>query len=82
MLIALKHHVLEKVGEAAALRGIVLRADVIPDLDRDRGAGMIFHRIDLEAVRQLFVPEVERGNSNAGLRRRRRLGAPRNRSGD
>ena len=38
---------------------IILRPDVIPDLDRDRRAGMILHRVNLQSVRQSLVLELQ-----------------------
>jgi hypothetical protein len=49
---ASKHHVLEHVRESLAIGLLVLRPDVIPNLNRDDGAGKIFERNDLQAVIQ------------------------------
>ena len=50
MLIAFEHHVLEQMRETAAPVRIVLRADVIPNLHRDREARVIFRRVNLKPV--------------------------------
>ena len=38
---ALEHHVLEQVGEAGPARLLVPRADVVPEVDRDRRRAMV-----------------------------------------
>ena len=47
---AAEHHVLEHVGEALPLGILVLRADVVPDLNVDDRAGEVLERDDLQAV--------------------------------
>ena len=41
---AAEHHVLEHMGESLAIGLLVLRADVIPHLDRDDGTGVVLER--------------------------------------
>ena len=60
MFVPLKHHVLEEMSETASACRIVLRPDVIPDLDRHRRAGMIFHGVNLQSVWQSLVLELQR----------------------
>ena len=52
VLISLEHHVFKEVSESASAVRIIFPSYVIPDLNRDRWGGMIFHRINLETVRQ------------------------------
>jgi hypothetical protein len=47
---ALEHQMLEEMREARAAFGIVLAADVVPDLDADRRTGMILERDDAQPV--------------------------------
>ena len=56
----LEHDVLEKMREPAAPRGVVLRADVIPHIDRHRRRGVILRGIDFEAVGQRAMRELDR----------------------
>src|SRR5262249_54444735 len=46
----LKHHVLEEMREASAPAPLVLRSDVIPDVDGDNRRSMIFMQDDSQAV--------------------------------
>ena len=71
MLVTLEHHVLEQMRETAATVRIILGTDVIPDLDRDRGAGVIFHRVDLQPVLERRMLEVDFRNRHRRRRRRR-----------
>ena len=59
MLVALEHHVLEEMGEAAPAIRVVLGADVVPHLDRHSGALVIFNRVNLKPVRQRRVFELD-----------------------
>ncbi len=52
-----EHHVLEQVREAGAAGHLVLRADVIPDVDRDRRRRVILREDDREPVRQRVTLE-------------------------
>ena len=64
MLVALEHHVLEKMSETAAAIWIVFRTDVIPDLHGDGRALVIFDRVNLKPVRQRHVFEGQRRNGD------------------
>ena len=66
MVVPLKHHVLEEMGETASLVRIILRPDVIPDLHRHRRAGMIFHGVNLQSVGQSLVLELQRRDGDRG----------------
>ncbi len=70
MLVPLEHHVFEEVSKTAAAVGIVLRADVIPNLDGHGRALVIFDRVNLKPVRQGHVLEVQRRNGDSLARRR------------
>ena len=59
VLRALEHHVLEEVREARLAFGIVGAADVVPDLDADRGAGVALDREHREAVAELALAIVD-----------------------
>ena len=67
MVVPLKHHVLEEMGETASPFRIIFRPDVIPDLDRHRRAGMIFHGVNLQSVGQSFVLKLQRRNGDRGF---------------
>ncbi len=69
MFVALEHHVLEEVSKTAPPLRIILRADVIPDLDRDGRARMIFDRVNFESVGKRLVLKMERGSRHRGLLR-------------
>ena len=56
-----EHHVLEHVREAGVVEHLVLRAHVIPDVDRHGRRGMIRRENDVETVGELDLLE---GNSN------------------
>ena len=56
----LEHQVLEEVREARATRRIVLAADAIADVDRDRRDAMILHEQHAQAVGQASVVELDR----------------------
>ena len=71
MLRPFEHEVLEQVREAGAAGHLVLRADVIPDVDRDNRAAVILVNQDVEAVRQsvLCIGDVQGGQkSRVGFR--------------
>ena len=57
VLRALEHQVLEQVREAGVARALVLRTDVIPDVDRDDRAGVIFVEQDVESVVERVLGE-------------------------
>ena len=52
MFVAFKHHVFEQMREPAPPIGVILGTDVIPNLNGDRWTGMIFNRVNLQAVLQ------------------------------
>ena len=54
---ALEHHVLEEVGEAGLALDLVLRADVVPEVDRDDGREPVLGDDQAEAVGEAFVGE-------------------------
>ncbi|CAM3278608.1 hypothetical protein SPZE110945_14855 [Sphingomonas zeae] len=55
----LEHEMLEHVCKARATLGIVLRPDIIPDLDRDVGRRGVANGIDTQAVRQGARREID-----------------------
>ena len=69
---ALEHHVLEEVGEAGLARDLVLRADVVPDVDRDDGREVVLGDDQAEAVGEALVGEGH--GRDAGHRLGRLLG--------
>ena len=54
---ALEHQVLEEVREARSTRLLVLRADVVPDVDRDNRTVVILVHDHIEAVGELLMEE-------------------------
>src|ERR1043166_4268746 len=78
MLVAFEHHLFEKMGETAAVGGIVFRTDVIPDLDSDGRALVILDGVNLQPVRQRGVFERQRWNGD-GLAGRRAFRAAKRR---
>jgi hypothetical protein len=70
VLVPLEHHVLEHVRESAPPRRIVLRADVIPNLDGHDGRIVVFDGVNFEAVRQREMLELHRRNANWRFGRR------------
>ena len=54
---ALKHHVLEKVGEARALFRLDAKANVVIDGDGDDGRVVVFGDDDAQAVRQFVIDD-------------------------
>ena len=56
---ALEHHVLEQVGETGAARGLLGRADVIPNIHADDGEAAVLVEDHLETVRELVLLVVE-----------------------
>ena len=54
---ALEHDVLEQVGEAGLARHLVLRADVVPEVDRDDRREVVLGHDDPQAVGQSVVAE-------------------------
>ena len=52
---ALKHHVLEQVGEAGAVLGLDAESDAVIDRGDDRGRGVIGRKDHAQAVGQLVV---------------------------
>ena len=76
---ALEHHVLEQVRETGAPRLLVLRADLVPDVDDDLGHAVVLVEDHLEAVRQSYFSNASSaggppgaGRSSSGRRCRRR----------
>jgi hypothetical protein len=67
VLAALEHDVLEEVREPVAVLGLVLRADVIPEVRRHDGRAVILVEDHLEPVRQ-------RGGRRVHRHRQRRRG--------
>ena len=59
---ALEHDVLEQVCEAGLARDLVLRADVVPQVDRDDGGQVVLGHDDPQAVGQALVAERDLGN--------------------
>ena len=57
---ALEHDVLEKMGEARLAGLLVLRADVIPDVDGHHGREVVLRDDEAEAVGQTLVGELDR----------------------
>ncbi len=66
VLRALKHHVLEQVGEAGSPRIFVRGTDVVPQVDRDERQPVIFGQDHFEAVRQRVFLELDRWNVGLG----------------
>ncbi len=66
MLRALEHQVLEEVGEASLAVPLVLRSDVIPEIDGDEGEPRISANNDVEAVREGQLAEGDRGRPSGG----------------
>jgi len=65
---ALEHHVLEHVRRAAVVARLVLRARVVPDLDRHDRRGIAAHHRDLQPVGQR--EGLQRGQPAGCLRAR------------
>ena len=59
---ALEHDVLEEVGEAGLARDLVLRADVVPEVDRDDGREVVLGDDDAQAVGEALVAEDDLRN--------------------
>ena len=59
---ALEHHVLEEVREAGLARLLVLRSDVVPDVDRHDRRQVVLGDDQAEAVREALVGEGNGGN--------------------
>ena len=53
-----EEHVLEQMREAGAAGPLVLRADVVPEVDGDERGGVVFVEDDAEAVVETVVFEV------------------------
>ena len=68
MLGAFEHQVLEQVRKAGASRALVLRADVIPDVDGHHRQLMVFVHDDVEAVveRALGIGDLHNQASGSG----------------
>src|ERR1044072_4093876 len=73
MFVPLEHHVLEEMGKTASPVWVILGTDVIPDLDGNGWALVIFDGVDLQAVLKRRMFESKRRNRDR-LRRRRTLG--------
>ena len=69
VLAALEQHVLEQMGESGAAGSLVLRADVVPDVDRRQGQRRIAVQHHPQAVGQGVALELEGagGEPLAGL---------------
>ncbi len=76
MLRALEHQVFEEVGEPGASGDFVLGSDVIPDVDRDNGKGVILVNQDVEAIGQRVLAERNVHGYQATIARSRRRSAP------
>src|SRR5262249_52169115 len=61
VLAALEQHVLEEVGEAGPAWPLVLRADVIPEVDGDQGEAAVEVEDDAQPVSQGVLGEAEVG---------------------
>ena len=72
VLAALEHHVLEQVREAGASGLLVLRADVIPELQMDDRRRVILVEDHRQAVRQHRVRVFEFGRTGPRVHRRGR----------
>jgi hypothetical protein len=79
---ALEHDVLEEMGEPGLADLLVLRADVVPDVDRDDRHEVVLGHDDAEPVRQARVGEIDPGHGHADSRELRdRAGRSYRRSG-
>ena len=58
VLAALEEHVLEQVGEAGAARPLVLRADVVPEVDRHQRQRGVAVEDDAQAVVERMLGEA------------------------
>jgi hypothetical protein len=58
----LEHDVFEEVREAGLARNLVLRADRVPDVDRDDRREMVLGDDDAKAVGKALVAEHDLGN--------------------
>ena len=63
----LEHQVLEEVGKAGAAGRIILRADIVPDLNGNGGGGGIRHRIDPQAILKGALGVFEGGDFKAAV---------------
>ena len=54
-----KEHVLEQMSKTGAARTLVLRADVVPEVDRYKRGGVVFVENDAEAVGKCVGFELE-----------------------
>ena len=70
-----EHQVLEEMREARPLRWLVLRSDVVPEVDRDERQSMVFVKDDRQTV-------VETRAREGNLLRERRRGRGRREGGD
>jgi hypothetical protein len=52
--------VLEEVGEPGASQFFILGPDVVPDVDRHQGYGMVFVEDDVQAIGQSGLLEGDR----------------------
>ena len=66
---ALEHHVLEEVGEPGLARLLVLRADVVPEVDRHDRGEVVLGDDDPQAIGKAVVAERDGrdGGRHAGL---------------
>ncbi len=58
----LEHHVLEQVREPGLAGDLVLRADVVPEVDRDDRGEVILGDDDSQAVGEALVAEGDLGD--------------------
>src|SRR5579885_2537215 len=59
MLRAQEHHVLEQVGKPGLAGLLVLRADVVVDIDRDHGRLVVLMEQDVQAVGQRVTLDLQ-----------------------
>ena len=64
-----EHQMLEQMREAVAVFRVVLRADAIPNVNRDARAGIVAHADDAQAVRQSPLLYIKRRNFYLSRRR-------------
>jgi len=65
---SLEHHVFEQVGEAGAARPLVLRADVVPEVDRDERQPAVDVENDTQAVGERGLVQRQSGVARHGRR--------------
>ena len=55
----LEHHVLEQMGEAGPADLLVLRPDVVPEVDGGNGQRVVFVQDDLQPVGKRVLLEID-----------------------